>query len=266
MAIAAVAAGLAAGRGGCRRDPGGVDALVRRFAGPRRRSGAVVAVDLGGTDRARSDRRGARLAQQPVAAPHGDAGGGAAVSAQRRGGAEPLGRIFPDGSGGLERSDRGAVARRNRSPDGHGDARQGCSGARSARSGDDPRRRLALQTPHRVRVPPACLVRARRIPAARGDDDRRRVQHPGGLATHRKRDRHHRRLRRGARRQRPGVRVRRRRGVVQQRHRMRQRAPRQGGRPPHRGRAAVCGFHLRCPQRRLGRPWAGRWAAPARWT
>ncbi len=40
----------------------------------------------------------------------------------------------------------------------------GCSGARSARSGDHPRRRVAFQTPHRVRVPAARLVRGKTHP------------------------------------------------------------------------------------------------------
>ena len=243
-----------------------MDALVHRFAGPRGRSCTVVALDMGRPHRSRAGRRGARLAQQPLAAPDRIAGGGAAVPAQCRGGAEPLGRLLPDGSGRLERVDRRPAAGRDRSGQRHGDAGQGCSRARGARSGDHPRRRIALQTPHRARVSPTGVVRHECAQAAGGHDDRRRVQHPVGLAAHRQRDSHHRQLRRSARRQRAGVRLRRRGWVVQQRHRMRQRSPRQRGRPSHQGRAALRGVHLRSPDTPTGGSWAGRWGARALWT
>ena len=243
-----------------------MDPLVHRFAGPRGRSRAVVALDMGRPDRPCAGRRGARLAQQPVAAPDRIAGGGAAVPAQCGRGAEPLGRLLPDGSGRLERVDRRPAARRDRSGHRHGDAGQGRSRARGARSGDHPRRRIAVQTSHRAGVSPAGVVRRECAKAAGGHDDRRRVQHPVGLAAHRQRDSHHRQLRRSARRQRARVRLRRRRRVVQQRHRMRQRSPRQRGRPSHQGRAALRREHLWRPTAPTGGSWAGRWAARARWT
>ena len=71
--------------------------------------------------------RGARLAKQPMASPDGVAGSGAAVPAQRGGGAELLGRLLPDGPGGMERVDRGPAARRDRSAHRHGHAGQGRS-------------------------------------------------------------------------------------------------------------------------------------------
>src|SRR6478752_6799485 len=74
-------------------DAGGVGALVHRFAGARRRSRAVVAVDLGGPDGDRVGRRGARLARQPVVASFGIAAGGAPLPAERGRIAESVGRL-----------------------------------------------------------------------------------------------------------------------------------------------------------------------------
>ncbi len=175
LAQPALAAGVAAHRGGPRRGAVGRGVLVHLLGGAGGRPGSEVAVDL---DRRRGHLRGrpgGRLARCPVVAAQRGGGRVSAVHPVCRAGPEPVGGLLPHRPDRVEPADRRAAARSDR-PDHRGGDAAGApdSGQGTVVPGDDQPGRVGIQAPRRARVPAAGLVRVESAARpADADDDRR---------------------------------------------------------------------------------------------
>ena len=106
---------------------------------------------------------------------------GAAVRAQRRPGAEPVGRLLPDRANRLEPAHGGAAARRDRPADRHRDAAAAHHARRTAPSCPSTIPSDASHFKHRtelVYLPPAWFAEQPATEAAGGHDDRRASSTP----------------------------------------------------------------------------------------